>query len=147
MIREPDDSIARAQALAESNRRIAAALRYLLDRSKRPEDLAPFLAGAAAMILDILRSDDYFARKVIDNALAIAEADAAEIAADSVQLNGAAPLARLRRSAEDALRQITPARPAADPNAEPDALTEEERAYIVSLAKLAELAGKDPYVR
>lgn len=144
---QTDEQVARARAIALHHSRIAAALRYVLDRNKDPGELAPFISGAAAALIEILQAEDFYTRTLIESALAVAEADAAEIAADSVDLNGRAPLKRLQRAAEDAVAEIAAIGEAQDPRDPIASMTEDERGYILALARLAELAGREAYVR
>ncbi|MGH2793482.1 MAG: hypothetical protein ACRDKG_04175 [Actinomycetota bacterium] len=143
-----DEQVTRARALAQHHRRIGAALRYVLDRNKDPEELTPFITGAAATLLEVLQTEDFYTRTLIESALAVAEADAAEVAADSVQLNGrGAPLKRLQRAADDAVSEIAAIGDATD-KADPIAsMKEDEKSYILALARLADLAGREAYLR
>ncbi len=142
-----DDDVARARALAQHHRRIGAALRYVLDRTKNPEELTPFITGAAASLIDVLQTEDYYTRTLIESALAVAEADAAEVAADSVELNGRAPLGRLQRTADEAVAEIASIGESSDAQRPIESMSEDERGYILALARLADLAGREPYLR
>lgn len=147
MTPQGDDEVTRARALAQHHRRIGSALRYVMDRTGNPEELTPFITGAAATLLETLQTEDYFTRTLIESALAVAEADAAEIAAASVELNGKAPLGRLQRTADDAMAEIASIGEATDPKKPIESMSEDERRYILALARLADLAGREPYVR
>ena len=144
---QTDDQIARARAMAQHHRRIGAALRYVLERSKDPEELTPFITGAAATLIEVLQTEDYYTRTLIESALAVAEADAAEVAASSVDLNGRAPLARLQRAADEAVSEIASIGDSSDKDKPMETLREDERNYILALARLAELAGREAYLR
>ncbi|MGH2783757.1 MAG: hypothetical protein ACRDJ1_00670 [Actinomycetota bacterium] len=141
------DEFARARAQAQHHRRIASALRYVLDRNKDPGELTPFITPAAATILELLQTEDFYTRTLIESALAVAEADAAEVAADSVQLNGRAPLKRLQRAAEDAISEIAAIGEATDTADPIGSMSDDEKNYIRALARLAELAGREVYLR
>lgn len=147
MTPKSDDEIARARAMAQHHRRIAAALRYVLERSRDPEELTPFITGAAASLIEILQSEDYDTRTLIESSLAVAESDAAEVAASSVDLNGRAPLARLRRVADEAVLEIAAIGESTDRSKPMETLSDDERKYILALARLAELAGRETYLR
>ena len=147
MTPQSEDQVARARALSQHHRRIAAALRYLLERSKDPEELTPFITGAAATLIEVLQTEDYYTRTLIESALAVAEADAAEVAASSVDLNGQAPLARLQQAADDAVSEIAAIGDSTDHLKPIETLSDDERKYILSLARLAELAGRETYLR
>lgn len=147
MTPQGDDQVIRARALSQHHRRIAAALRYVLERTKDPAELTPFISGAAATLIEILQTEDYHTRTLIESALAVAEADAAEIAASSVDLNGRTPLARLQREAADAVAEIGTIGESKDPDRPIETLSGEERQYILALARLAELAGREPSLR
>ena len=147
MTPQTDDQIARARAMAQHHRRIGAALRYVLERSKDPEELTPFITGAAATLIEVLQTEDYYTRTLIESALAVAEADAAEVAASSVDLNGRAPLARLQRAADEAVSEIASIGDSSDKDKPMETLREDERNYILALARLAELAGREAYLR
>jgi len=142
-----DEQVARARAMAQHHRRIGAALRYVLERSKDPEELTPFITGAAATLIEVLQTEDYYTRTLIESALAVAEADAAEVAASSVDLNGRAPLARLQRAADEAVSEIGAIGEASDAENPIETLSEDERKYVLALARLAELAGRETYLR
>ena len=147
MAPESEEQIARARALAQHHRRIAAALRYVLDRNKDPEELAPFITGAAASLIEVLQTEDRYTRTLIETALTVAEADAAEVAASSVQLNGKAPVESLQQAAEEAVKEIAAVARSTDKKDPIGSLSEDERAYVLALARLAELAGREAYVR
>lgn len=143
MTPQSDEQVARARAMSQHHRRIAAALRYVLERSKDPEELTPFITGAAATLIELLQTEDYYTRTLIESALAVAEADAAEVAASSVDLNGRAPLARLQRAADEAVSEIAAIGESTDQAKPIETLSEDERKYILALARLADLAGHD----
>ncbi|MGH2728956.1 MAG: hypothetical protein ACRDKS_18440 [Actinomycetota bacterium] len=147
MTPQGDDEVARARAMAQHHRRIGAALRYVMDRTKNPEELTPFITGAAATLIEVLQTEDYYTRTLIESALAVAEADAAEVAADSVQLNGRAPLARLQRAADEAVSEIASIGESSDQEKPIESMSEDERTYILALARLADLAGREAYLR
>jgi hypothetical protein len=147
MTPQGDDEVSRARALSQHHRRIAAALRYVLERTKDPAELTPFITGAAATLIEVLQTEDYYTRTLIESALAVAEADAAEVAAASVELNGRAPLARLQREASEAVHEIGNIGESSDPERPMETLSEDERKYVLALARLAELAGREPYLR
>ena len=52
-----EEQVARARALAQHHRRVAAALRYVLEGNKDPEEFAPFITGAAASLIEVLQSE------------------------------------------------------------------------------------------
>jgi len=67
------------------------------------------LALAQHHLIEVLQSEDRYTRTLIESALAVAEADAAQVAATSVELNGKAPVESLQQAADEAVKEVAAA--------------------------------------